>query len=220
MKTLRIALIAAGLLLAAGAVYAMVAYLMHPAKVVRPKVQNIAVLRQAAPPPPPKPEEKPPEPEIRKEEVKLPDPDPAPKEAADEPPPAQDLGVDAQGGAGGDSFGLVGRPGGRDITTIGAAGDGSGKSRFALFTQLIQAHLQEEFAKNKRLRDADYRVQVRVWFALDGRIDRFEIASSTGNAEIDESLRVALTAMPPLKETLPADMPQPVRLRVTARGAG
>lgn len=209
------------LLMTAGA-YGLYVYLSHPVKATKPKAQQIAVLRQQPPPPPPKPQEKPPEPEIKKEEVKLPDPDPEPKQADDQPPPAENLGVDAAGGAGSDGFGLQGRPGGRDITTIGAVGDGTGggKARFAFFSQMVQGHLQEELSKRKELRHSDYRVTLRLWFGDNGRIDRVELLGSAGSEALDASLRTALASIPPLREGPPADMPQPLRLRITSRGAG
>ena len=195
-------------------------WLSAPAKSPKPKIQQIAVLRQQPPPPPPKPEEKPPEPELKKEEVKLPDPEPEPQDAKNEPPPAQDLGVDAQGAAGSDGFGLQGRPGGRDITEIGAVGNGRGGGNlFGFFTSLIQSHVQEELSRRDRLRSADYRATVSVWFAQDGRISRAEIVNGTGNPEIDTEIRSALVAASALQPP-PPGLPQPVKLRVTSRGAG
>lgn len=204
-------------LMTAGA-YGLYVYLSHPVKSAKPKAQQIAVLRQQPPPPPPKPQEKPKEQEVKKEEVKLPDPEP--QQAKDEPPPAQDLGVDAQGGAGTDGFGLVGRPGGRDITTIGGEGNGAGRSKFAAFASQVETFLQEELARNNRLRTSDYRTALRLWFRPDGRIERAELVGSTGDAEIDAALRAALADLRPLRAAPPPDMPQPMQLRLTSRGAG
>lgn len=184
-------------------------------------VQTIAVLRPPPPPPPPKPEEKPPEPEIKKEEVKLPDPEPQKADAPDEPPPSQDLGVDAEGGAGSDGFGLQGRPGGRDITTIGDGGGGGGKRmQFSLFERAVAAHLQEELSRRERLRQSDYRILVRLWLTPSGSVEKVELASSSGNRDLDELLRTALADVTPFRESVPADMPQPIKIRLTSRGAG
>ena len=73
------------------------------------------------PPPPPKIEEPPPPPPP--EEVKLPDPEPV-ADAPDVPDMPGPLGLDADGVAGSDAFGLVGRHGGNDL--IG--GDGRYRS--------------------------------------------------------------------------------------------
>jgi protein TonB len=165
--------------------YGLYVYLQNPVKSTKPKAQQIAVLRQQPPPPPPKPQEKPPEPEIKKEEVKLPDPDPEPKQADNEPPPAENLGVDAAGGAGSDGFGLQGRPGGRDITTIGpqTGGGGGNGSKFAWFASLVQNHLQDELLRRDKLRQSSYKTVVKVWFTERGTIDRVEVVDGTGNDE-------------------------------------
>ncbi len=219
MQPLRLVLGIVGVVMTAGLAYGIYSVVSTPAKVSKPRIQEIAVLRQAPPPPPPKPEEKPPEPEV-KEEVKLPEPEPQQPDAANEPPPAQDLGVDAQGGAGTDGFGLQGRPGGRDITEIGDTGKGrGGGDAFAFFTALVQSHIQEELSRNQKLRSADYRAVVRVWFNPDGRISRVDLVDGSGSAEIDKEIRGALVAATPVQPP-PPDLPQPVKLRVTSRGAG
>lgn len=185
----------------------------------KPSIQTISVLRPPPPPPPPKPEEKPPEPEVKKEEVKLPDPEPEPQQASDEPPPGEQLGVDAEGGAGTDGFGLVGRPGGRDITTIGGGPSGSDRARYSMFANLVQSHLQEELSKRERLRQANYRAVVNVWFSASGSVDRVEVVNGSGNSDIDNAIRTALSGTS-VAESPPPDMPQPVKIRLTSRGAG
>src|SRR6266545_4823661 len=74
------------------------------------KKEHIAVVNLMKPPPPP--EQKPPEPEPPKEVPKqviqdIPQPQDAPQndQPQDDTPAGQDLGVDAEGGAGGDGFG-------------------------------------------------------------------------------------------------------------------
>src|SRR5271170_3005445 len=67
-------------------------------------VQNIMVIR----PPPPPPEDTPPPPPPEKVDEQIPqnEPDPTPDNT---PAPAADLGLDADGSAAGDSFGLAAR---------------------------------------------------------------------------------------------------------------
>jgi protein TonB len=178
-------------------------------------VQQISLLKPP-PPPPPKPEEKPPEPPVRKEEVKLPEPDkpPDPQPAQAEPPPGPDLGVDTPGTGTGDSFGLVGKPGGKDITTIGGGGGGN---QFTWYAGLVQAEIQKTLARNAKLRGAEFKARVNVWMSGDGKVQRSELEGSTGNAEMDQQLRLALSELPPMREAPPGDMPQPIRLRITSR---
>lgn len=175
-------------------------------------VHNIALLKPPPPPPPPKPQEKPPEPEMKKEEVKVEQPKPDAPNQSDAPEGKQ-LGVDAEGGAGSDGFGLIGNKGGRDLLA------GGGKMAFAFYTNQLQRFLQDELAKHKKLKSADYRVIVRVWLSRAGAVQRVELAGSSGNGEIDESLRKALADVPALRDPPPENMPQPVKVRITNRGA-
>lgn len=219
-RWLRYGALAVGLLAAAALAAFPLKGLFSGGKAKKPSVQTIAVLRPP-PPPPPKPEEKPPEPEMKKEEVKLPDPEPKPQEAQnDQPPPGPDLGVDADGSGAGDGFGLVGKKGGQDITTIGQGGGGAGRVQYAFFTNMVQAHLQEELSRNKKLRSTDYKVVLKVWFGTDGRVERTELAGSSGDGDIDQQIRTTLAEAGPLRQPPPPDMPQPVKLRLTSRGAG
>jgi protein TonB len=183
----------------------------------RKQVVRISLLPPPPPPPlPPPPQVKPPEPEV-KEEVKVPEPEP---QQAEEAPPAGDqLGLDANGSGGNDGFGLAAKKGGRDITTLGGEGS-SNRAQFAWFTGQVQAFLQEQFQKNDKLRRADYRVVMRVWFGRDGKLERYELVGSSGNQDIDQSLKFALSDLPRMRQAPPADLPQPIKLRVTSRGAG
>lgn len=182
-------------------------------------VHQIAILRPP-PPPPPKPEEKPPEPEIEEEVVKMPEPDVSPDpQPADAPPAGPDLGVDAQGTGDGDSFGLVGKPGGKDITTIGTGG-GGGRAEFGFFAGLLQQHFTEQFNRNDKLKSREYKVVIKVWLGTDGGVQRYELSGSSGSEDTDAAILGALSQMAPMEESLPSDMPQPVRLRVISRGAG
>jgi len=207
-----------GLLAFAGVVAWGALSLLKDTKPSKRQLVQIALLRPPPPPPPPPPEEKPPEPEI-KEEVKMPEPEQPPEQPAQDeaPPPGEQLGLDANASGSGDAFGLAARKGGRDITTLGGpSGGGRGSAWFA---GLVESHLQARLYKEEKLRKADYRVQLRIWFAPDGRIERFELIDSSGNKDIDDQIKLALQHMPPLKQPPPADLAQPVKLRLTSRGA-
>lgn len=178
----------------------------------RPRVQQISLVK----PPPPK--ERPPEPEKfeeikqEREEVELDQP-PIPDQAQDEgPPPGEQLGLDAVGGAGSDGFGLAARPGGRDITTLGGGGD-----REAWYGRVISRHLEEGLRRSKRLQGASYQVQAQLWFDAGGVVQRVYLTRGTGDADTDALLRDEILGLPPLREALPADIQQPVRIRVASR---
>lgn len=185
-------------------------FLDAPVKAPKKTAQQITLL--TPPPPPPKLEEKPPEPEV-KEEVKLEEPEPVedlPEEATDEPPPGADLGVDAEGGAGGDGFGLIGRKGGRGL--LAGAGD-----PFVAYAMRVQRNVEDRLSGDADTRRKAYSVVAKIWVSANGRIERAELADSTGNQDVDTALERNLAALPPLAEAPPQDMPQPIRLRISSR---
>ena len=99
-----IAIASALFVMTAGVVAFATKYLSQDAKPQK-KVVQVQLFRP--PPPPPKIEEPPPPVE---EEVKLPDPEPV-ADAPDVPDMPGPLGLDADGVAGSDAFGLMGRKG-------------------------------------------------------------------------------------------------------------
>ncbi|MDP2031641.1 MAG: energy transducer TonB [Thiobacillus sp.] len=177
------------------------------------KLQQITLMRP--PPPPPKPpEEKPPEPEV-KEEVKLDQPTPEPQ-PADAPPPGADLGVDAEGSSDGDGFGLVGKKGAGDL--IGSGGGTNPWGRYdALLNEAVSGAFQQALARDKTLKGKNYKVMVKVWIDSSGKVTRSALVDSTGDARADEVLKEALNNMRALRDVPPAEMPQPVKIRVTSR---
>jgi len=178
-----------------------------------PKKRDVQQISLVKPPLPPK-QEKPPEPEKKqevKQEIKQPEP-----QKDDSPPPQQNLGLDAKGVAGNDAFGLEGRPGGRDITTLGPeSGTGTGRGN-AFYASELQSELQDALNRNERLRAAEYRAQVRVWVSPQGGITRVELDGSTGDADLDRRLRAVLAETRRLKPP-PDGLAQPVRLELVAR---
>jgi protein TonB len=193
--------------------------LLGDSKPTKKQVVQISLIKPPPPPPPPPPpEQKKIEPEV-KEEVKIPEPQEQPQQDEPAPPVSEQLGLDSDGTGNGDGFGLAAKKGGTDITKIGGP-SGAGGSERAYFAGLVQSHLQTELSKNERLRRADYKVGLRIWFTPDGRIERFELAGSTGNPQIDQDLKLALDHVPAMKHAPPQGIQQPVKLRLTSRGAG
>lgn len=171
------------------------------------------------PPPPPKPEEKPPEPEIKKEEVKLPEPEAPPPEqpenaSQDEPPPSDNLGLDADGQAGSDGFGLGANKGGRAIIAGKSGGSGN---RFAWYDGLVQKTIQDALDRSKDLDKQNYKVIVKIWLNQDGTVERFDLANSSGNTDVDKSIKIALREVRRVREPLPDGLLQPIKLRITSR---
>jgi len=175
----------------------------------RHQVQQISLVRPPLPPPPPPQEERPKE-EV-KQEIKQ------PEQKDDSPPADAPLGLDANGTSGSDGFGLAARPGGRELA-LGDKGTGDGRG-FLFYANQLQAQLQDELNQQKKLRGSDYRATVAVWIGADGRVQRVDLTGSTGDPDTDQLLRATIADARRLKAP-PENMPQPVRLRITSRGAG
>jgi protein TonB len=215
-QNLRRRLLFWGVMALAAGVIGLIAWQMaHQTRSTKKQnVQQITMVKPLPPPPPPPPpKEKPPE--VKKEEVKIEEKVEQPKDA----PPQQAeraLGIDADASAGSDGFGLAANRGGQDITTIG--GDkGGGGSRQGYYAGIVQRHIQDTLQRDKRLRGQEYRAVVHIWFRDDGRVHRTEVVGSSGKPDTDQSIIAALAESPPLKEALPGDLPQPVKMRVTSR---
>ncbi len=170
-------------------------------------VQEIHLIR---PPPPPPDVPPPPPPPEEKVDVHEPEqqPDPTP---SNEPPPSTQLGLDAEGTAGGDAFGLVGNKGGRDLLA-------SGGSAFMWYAGLLKNEIQESLSTEKQTRSGNYSVNLRVWVRDDGTIDRVRIIQGSGNPDRDRAIESALSRISRLSQAPPADMPQPINLRIVSHG--
>ena len=195
----------AALLLGAGAIWLIRDFINSAPAPQKQVVQEIRVIR----PPPPPPDVEPPPPPPPEEEVDLPEPEPEPV-ASNDPPPGEQLGLDADGTAGGDAFGLLARKGGRDLLA-------SGGSAYAWYAGLIKSEILEHLQDEKRARQGAYSVTVRVWVRADGSIERYAIAQSSGSVERDQAIESALGKIQRIPQGPPADMPQPVSLRIVSR---
>lgn len=180
--------------------------LSEPIEPPKKTVQEIKVIRP--PPPPPEVEEEPPpEPEVE-EEVDIPEPEPeALPDVPDMEPPPGDLGLDADGVAGGDAFGLAARKGGRSLLSSGSG------SRFAWYGNIVKTEINESLNEEEKLRSKAYRVQCHIWLDRSGNIKNFKLINSTGDNELDSIIKNVLNSFsgisekPPLEMDLQRDMP-------------
>ena len=168
-------------------------------------VQEIHVIR---PPPPPDQPPPPPPPPEEKVDVHEPEPPPDPV-ASNEPPPGDQLGLDADGSAGSDGFGLAARKGGRDLLA-------SGGSAYVWYAGLLKNEIVGKLQDEKKVRSGNYSIQVRVWVRQDGTIERIHFTQSSGNGERDKAIEEAITRIR-ISQAPPADMPQPINLRIASR---
>ena len=211
LKTVALAL--GGLALLAVVALLLMKFLEGPA--AKPSgIRQVALIKQPPPPPPPKPPEKLPEPPKVKEEVKIDQPKDEPKpdepKAADEKPSSdKPLGVDAEGGAGSDGFGLAGNKGGRDFLTTGGGGG-------AYYSGLLQRQFHEALSRNRKVLKEEFRVVVKIWLGDDGRVQKADIVTGSGNPKVDDLIQLTLLDMTPLKDIPPSSM-RPMQLRLSNR---
>lgn len=172
----------------------------------RPTAQVVKLIRP--PPPPPEPPPPPPPPEEKIEE-------PLPQETPEEAPPeesqaAEQLGLDAEGVAGADGFGLAARKGGRDLV-------GTGTAVFAWYTSSLKDRILEFLSEDERIRKGKYQVTVSVWVRKDGSIEQIKLRSTSGDKQLDQAIEQTLLSMQRAQEAPPLEMPQPVTLRIVSK---
>jgi TonB family protein len=177
--------------------------------------QRAALVDDLPPPlPPPEIEPEPEMEEVAEEIIEEPLP-------GEEPPPAGEvLGLDAQGEAGGDQFGLASRKGGRDLITATAGGGEGGdvEAAWNAYAGSLALTLERLLNARDELRKALYDVTVRMWVGSDGGVTRAELVRSTGNRERDRMIEKALVEA--VVRAPPKDMPQPLRLRIRVKQLG
>ena len=181
--------------------------------------------------PPPPPKEKPPEPEVQKKETMVAPDMTQPQASAkgDNKPAAEGLlGLDAQGGAGSDAFGLAARKGGRDVTTLGTGPRiGGGKDmatllrQYAPYTRLVEEdvnsivrrHLEEHGGIPKG------RLETLAEVVLDdkGDIEQYRIIRPSGNRAMDEAVKESLQ-VGRVSQPLPAGCPRAMNIKIITQG--
>jgi protein TonB len=171
-----------------------------------PKRQVAQVVKLIRPPPPP-PEPPPPPPE---EKIEEPLPQETPEETPpDEAAPAEQLGLDAEGVAGSDGFGLAARKGGRELGLGGAA--------FGWYTGRLKDAILDMLSEDERIRRKKYQLTVSVWVGGDGKVERIKLDSTTGDREVDDAIERRFQGMQQMADPPPLEMPQPVILRIVSR---
>lgn len=203
-KSIRFLTIVVVVLLIAALIYVALMFLESDTDVPQRKkvVQQITII--APPPPPPPPPEQEPEIQEPEEEAVIDEMDEAmPEEGMDEDV-GNDLGLDADGSAGGDSFGLLARKGGRGIV-----GGGYG----AMVVQEINSLLVDD----DRLRHKEYTVVLQLWISDTGDIQRYRIDRKSAENEVIKMIESALVRLGSVSSGPPLELPQPIRLRIRSR---
>ena len=100
---------------------------------------------------------------------------------------------------------------------IGGGGGGGG-SRLGYYAGLIANQVQAALQSNEKTRfERFHGITVRVWLAPSGQVTRSELVNSTGEAARDSMLSQVVDSVS-LHETWPADLPQPVVIRIGTQG--
>ncbi|MHA3774147.1 TonB C-terminal domain-containing protein [Verrucomicrobiota bacterium sgz303538] len=192
----------------------------------REPISVVELLPPPPPPPPPPPKQEPPKVQEPPKEEKMLEqpkmeeperkPEPAPPKVADEPPP---LGTGIKGNGGADGFGLKygSGMGGNGTGRIGGSRGSGARSRFGWYASQVQSSITEALRNNRRTRNASLRIDVRIWPDATGRINRAQLASSTGDPALDAAIQNEVLTGLRLPEPPPKDMPLPIVMRLNAR---
>jgi periplasmic protein TonB len=180
--------------------------------------------------PPPPPKEQLPEPEaLKKESIVTPQSVDQPQEARnmkgdDKPAASGPLGVEGEGGAGSDAFGLAARgKGGRDITTVGTgpAGTIGGDKdmagvmrRHAKYNKLVEDEVnkavKQALSGNGGIPKGKLESVVQIGMDEGGAVGEYRIIRSSGNRTVDEAVRKCLDYAR-ISEPPPKDIPRGVK---------
>lgn len=195
-------------------VYSLISSKPGPKK---PAVTTVKLLPDTPPPPPPPPKEPPKEqPKEEPKEIKVEQPKPI-----DAPPEPQNLKMEGDAGDAPSAFGSGKVSSDYNGGDVGVKIGGSkGLAAYAFYTNKIKSSIEEAIATEKALEKEQYKLVVELWLAKDGRVEKIELVSGTGDGKKDALLQQALQTLKRISEPPPDDMPQPVKLRITAKNMG
>ena len=186
------------------------------------KAPKITVMTPPAPPPPPPPPpkfEKKPDPPKEQKEMKV--DQPVPKQ--DSPPPSPELKMEGAAGNGPSAFG-AGKVTSDDLSKVGTGkpgGTGEGSKRDSWqetnYENLAKGEVSRYLrnaTKSKRQGNMRYTADFLIWTSPSGAIQRFKLLSSSGDGETDALISEVMAGLPSLSMGPPANMEQPIKLRV------
>jgi TonB family protein len=178
----------------------------------------------------PPPEQKPPEPKVQQELPKqqqvveqIAQPQAGPQN--DQPPDTGQsgpLGVEGDGSAGGDSFGLAARgKGGRSL--IGGGTGGMSKlsllAKYGFYTSKIEdevrRHVKKKLEQAGGLPKGKMQTTVKIVLNANGTIAEYRIVGSSGNSTMDSAVKEALNVVR-ISEPPPEGMPRGMTIRISS----
>lgn len=174
------------------------------------QVTTIKLIPDTPPPPPPPPPKEPPK-EQPKEVQKAPEPKPV------EMPPAETLKMEGAAGDAPSNFQAG------SVTNDYKGGDikiGSDSLKFSWYAGVIKNEIERALQRDQTLTAGSYKIVVSVWVKPNGDIEKITVLQSDASSEIEQALKIALDSLQSIKQVPPEGMPQPVKLRITARKMG
>ena len=169
------------------------------------QVTTIKLLPDTPPPPPPPPPKEPPK-EQPKEVQKVQEIKPV------ETPPMESLKMEGAAGDGASPFQA-------GAVTNNYIGSDNG-SKYAWYAGIIKSEIQTALDRNPLVKNGQYKAEVSVWLRPNGEIEKVSLIDSDASPEIEQAVKLALENMQSIKQAPPAGMPQPVKLRITAKKMG
>ncbi len=169
------------------------------------QVTTIKLLPDTPPPPPPPPPKEPPK-EQPKEVQKVEEIKPI------ETPPMESLKMEGAAGDGASPFQA-------GPVTNNYIGSDNG-SKYAWYAGVIKSEIQTALERNSLIKNGQYKAIVSVWLKPNGEIEKVSLIDSDATPEIQQAVRTVLESMQSIKQAPPAGMPQPVKLRITAKKIG
>ncbi len=127
-------------------------------------------------------------------------------------PETADVGTDLKG-TGGPDMGIP-RAGGNGSIK---GSTGALRGQFDWYAAQVQLTVSEALRRNPATRNASFRLDVRVWPDLTGRITKARLAGSTGDPAVDAAIEQEVLPGLQLQSAPPAEMHLPIVMRFTAR---
>ena len=213
LKRMLMALVALSLL---GGIGYGIKSLMSGGAPQKKQVTTIKLIPDTPPPPPPPPPKEPPKEQPKPDapkEVKIEQPKPL------ETPPAEQIKMEGPAGDSPSAFaaGAVNNDyKGGEVKTIGS----DGGAKFNWYAGLVKSQIEAALDKDKKLAEGQYKLIVSVWLKPNGDVEKLTVVQSDALPEIEQAIKAALDSMPAMREVPPEGMPQPIKLRITARKMG
>lgn len=207
------------LIMLALAVLAAIGYgiskLMSGSAPQKKQITTIKLLPDTPPPPPPPPPKEPPKEQPKEAPKEVPKEVPKPAET----PPAENLKMEGAAGDGPSPFAsgqVTNDYQGGDVKTIGS----DGGAKFNWYAGLVKSQIENALEKDKRITEGQYKLVVSVWLRPNGDIEKLDVVQSDAKSETEQAIKEALRSMPAMREAPPEGMPQPIKLRISARKLG